>query len=115
MVTYAMNHIGLGTWFSSGFIGATKSDGTKLDRETRMADLSASTIVLADSKPGRWHVGNILDLAGQEYDPEIHGSEATNLRFSYNGKSNFIRSDGSAFSSSSFPPPEAWVVDGRSN
>ena len=113
-ITYAMNHVGIGTHFSGGFVGATTSSGERLDRETRMSDLSSSTIVLANSNPGQWHVGNVLDIAGEPYDPESHGDGETNLRFSFKGKANFIRADGAAFSTDRIPPTEMWVVDGRS-
>jgi prepilin-type processing-associated H-X9-DG protein len=85
--------------------------GERLSNETRLADLDTSSILFADAVPGAWHVGNVLEHAGETFDP-ANGSEANvNLRFSYGGKANFVRVDGSVFSSERIPPRGNWVID----
>lgn len=111
-VSYAMNHLGLGTYFSSSFAGAMTSSGDRLQKETRMGDLKPTMIVLAPSKPGQWHVGNVLPFAGMPYDPETHSDATFRLRFSDQGRASFIRADGSAFTTDTIPPTEMWLIDG---
>jgi prepilin-type N-terminal cleavage/methylation domain-containing protein len=112
-VTYGMNHHATGTYWKSAFHGALRSDGSHLDIPARLHLISPRAILFADTAHV-WHVGEgVLRHAGEDYDPAIHNSSSlVYLNFPYNGKANFIRADGSAFSSGSIPERSAWTIDG---
>jgi prepilin-type N-terminal cleavage/methylation domain-containing protein len=114
-VTYGMNHIGIGTYFNWTWQGATYGDGSQMKSDQpHLTDLSAKTIVFADTR-GIWHVGNmVLEQAGQPYLPAVHGPMNLYLNYPYDGMNNFIRSDGSAFSTESIPGRSSWTMDGKS-
>jgi type II secretory pathway pseudopilin PulG len=115
-VTYGMNHHATGTYWKSAFHGALRSDGTHLDAPARLHMIRPGAILFADASH-LWHVGDgVLSHAGEQYDPEVHNkANSVYVNFPYNGKGNFIRADGSVFSSGSIPEIAAWAIDGISN
>jgi len=113
-VTYGMNHHATGTyWQMSSFYGALRGDGTHLDAPARVHMINPRAILFANTSH-LWHVSDgVLDHAGEQYDPDVHNiANSFYVSFPYNGKGNFIRADGSAFSSSRIPEASAWTIDG---
>jgi prepilin-type N-terminal cleavage/methylation domain-containing protein len=110
-IAYAMNNYGLGTYFSSGYSGATGGGGDRLSAETRNAHLYGGTILFGDGK-GSFHLGaEFVEAAGALYEAGTHD----NLRIRYypRGKASFVRIDGSVFTTNRIPAMDNWTLDGR--
>lgn len=116
MPSYAINIDGLGTWFTARTQWGRRVDGTELDTETQMHDLSDKTIIFATCG-NSWHLGERLpanvfekpfkksSISVSSYLPGVNLST-----FWDSGKAIFVRADGSIFSSTSVPPRDEWLL-----
>ncbi len=110
-IGYAINYLVAGTYFSSGYRGPLKGDGSRIGNP-KLSDITSTSIVFASADGTNWHLGtSVADFGGQPMLGE--GYPGIPIRASYDGSANFIRFDGSAFSSDVFPDRKNWTVDGN--